>query len=113
MSGGDCEPHHANESTKHCAAVCHLFFCIKLGDYAATTHGKLQQAFGDDATSSAQAFRWQNVFSEGRNLVKDEQRSGRTSATRTGDNTARLRDLVRSYRRLTVRMIADEVNMNR
>jgi len=32
---------------------------------------------------------------------------------RTGDNTARVREFVRSDRRLTVRMIADEVNMNR
>jgi hypothetical protein len=52
------------------------------------------------------------VFSERKTLVEDEQRSGRPSATRTGDNTARL-ELVRSDRRLTVRMIADKVNMNR
>jgi hypothetical protein len=32
-------------------------FCVKLGDKATTTHGKLQQAFGDDAMSRAQAFR--------------------------------------------------------
>jgi len=88
-------------------------FCVKLGDNAITTHGKLQQAFGDDAMSKAQAFRWQKMFSEGRILVEDEQRSGRPSATRTGDNTARVRELVRHDRRLTVRMIADEVNMKR
>jgi len=34
-------------------------FCVKLGDNATTTHGKIQQAFGDDAMSKAQAFRWQ------------------------------------------------------
>ena len=49
----------------------------------------------------------------GRILAEDEQRSGRPSATRTGGNTARVRELVLSDRRLTVRMIADEVNMNR
>ena len=52
-----------------------------------------------------------NHFS-GRTLAGDEQRSGRPSATRTDDNTAWVRELVRSHRRLTVRMIADEVNMN-
>jgi len=51
--------------------------------------------------------------SEGRTLAEDEQRSGRPSATGTGDNTVRVRELVRSDRRLTVKMIADEVNMNR
>jgi hypothetical protein len=45
-----------NGSTEHRAAVRHLF-CAKLGDIAATAHGKLQQTFGDDATSRAQAFR--------------------------------------------------------
>ena len=53
------------------------------------------------------------MFSEGRTLVEDEQRSGRPSATRTGDNTARVRELVRSDRRLAVRMTVDKVNMNR
>ena len=53
------------------------------------------------------------MFSEGRNLIEDEQRNGRPSATRTGDNTTRVIELVRSDRRLTVKMIADEVNMNR
>jgi hypothetical protein len=32
------------------------FLCVKLGDSATTTHGKLQQAFGDDVMSTAQAF---------------------------------------------------------
>ena len=66
------------------------FFCVKLDDIVTTTLGKLQQAFGDDAMSRAQAFRWHKMFSEGRNIVEDEQRSGRPSTRRTGDNTARV-----------------------
>ena len=54
--------------------VCHLL-CVKLSDSATTTHGKLQQAFGDRAMSRAQAFRWHKIFSKGRTLVEDEQRS--------------------------------------
>ena len=53
-----------------------IFFFVKLGDNATTTHGKLQQVFEDDAMSKAQAFRWQKMFSEGRILLEDEQRSG-------------------------------------
>jgi hypothetical protein len=53
------------------------------------------------------------MFSEGRKLAEDEQRSGRPSTVRTGDNIARERELVRSDRRLTVQMPADEINMNR
>ena len=62
--------------------------------------------------SRAQAFRWHKMFSEGKTIVENE-RSGRPSTTLTSDNTARVRELVRSYRRLTVTMIADEVNVNR
>ena len=90
MSRRVCEPRHENGSTEHRAAVCHLLFCVKLGDSAATTHGKLQQAFGDDAMSKAQAFRWHKMFSEGRTIVEDEERSGRPPTTRTSDNTARV-----------------------
>jgi hypothetical protein len=78
-----------------------------------TAHGKLQQAFGDDAMSKAQAFRWHKMFYEGRTLVEDEQRSGRPSATGTGDNTAWVKEIVRADQRLTVRMIAGGVTMNR
>ena len=63
MSGGVCEPRHENGSTEHHAALCHLFFYVKLGDIATTAHGILQQAFGDDAMSRKQAFSLaQNVF---------------------------------------------------
>jgi hypothetical protein len=61
--------------------------------------------------SRAQAFRWHKL-SEGKALVEDEQHSRQPSTTRTGDNTAQVRELVWSDGRLTAKMIADEVNMN-
>ena len=95
------------------AAQKYAFFCVKLGDSAITTYGKLQQAFGDGAMSRGQAFRWHKMFSEGRNLSDDDQRSRRPATARTGDNTAGVRELVRSDRRLTVQVIADNLDMNR
>jgi hypothetical protein len=82
-----CEPRHENDNTEYRSAVYH-FFCVKLGDSATIALGKLQQAFGDDAMSRAQAFRWYKMFSEGRTIVEYEQRSGLPSTTRTSDNTA-------------------------
>jgi len=58
------------------AAVCLFCVCFKLGDSATITHGKLQQVFGDDAMSRAQALRWHKMFSESRTHIEDEQRSG-------------------------------------
>jgi len=86
------------------------FFCVKLGDGATRTHGKLQQAFGDEAMSRAKVFHWHKMFSEVRRIVEVEQRSGRPLTIRASDNT---RELVRSDRRLALEMIADEVNVNR
>jgi hypothetical protein len=69
-------------------AICFVCVCVDLSGSATTTHAKLQQAFGDDAMSKAQAFHSHKMFSEGRTLVEDEQRSRRPSTTRTSDNTA-------------------------
>jgi len=112
MSGGVCEPCNGNGSTEHRPTKCMPPFYVKLDDIATTTHGKLQQTFGDNTMSKAQTFRWHKMLSEGKNFIEVEQRSGRPSATWTGDNTARVRERGRSDRRLRVKMIADEVNVN-
>ncbi|KAL4126973.1 hypothetical protein QTP88_011171 [Uroleucon formosanum] len=87
-------------------------FCVKLGDSVAETYDKLVKVFGDEALSRAQAFRWHNNFKNGRESVGDEPRSGRPVEART-DNVQRVRTLVRQDRRLTVRMLADELNLKR
>lgn len=90
---------------------CAIKFCLKLGNNATKTLAKLQQAYGDAALSRDQVFKWFKAFSEGRELVEDESRSGRPSTSRNDENVERIRDLVRSDRRLTVRLIA-ELNLN-
>ena len=61
-------------------------------------------------------FTGHKMFSESRTIVEDEQGSGRPSTTRKSDNTERVREFVREFvrsdRRLTVKMIVDEVNVN-
>jgi len=52
-------------------------------------------------------------FSDGREQVEDEPRGGRLSASKTDDNMERVRSLVRSDRRLTLRMISSELSLNR
>ncbi|PRD34759.1 UNVERIFIED_CONTAM: hypothetical protein NCL1_13646 [Trichonephila clavipes] len=60
------------------------------------TFAKLEQAYGD----------------KGRESIEDEPHSGRPSVSKTTENVVRVRDLVRSDRRLTVRMIGEELNLN-
>ena len=51
-------------------------------------------------------------FLEGREQVEDEPRAGRPSTSKTDDNVERVRSFVRSDRRLTLRMISIELNLN-
>jgi hypothetical protein len=105
MSGGVCEHRHENGSTEHRAVARHFCVLNSVTVSATKIRGKLQQACEVEAIP--RAFRWHNTFSEGRTLVEDRQRSGRPLETRTDGNTSRVRELVRSDRRLTVIMIAD------
>ena len=56
--------------------------------------------------------RW-NVFSEGRESVTDEERSGRPATSRTEENIAKIRQIVRENCWLTVRSVAEQVNTDR
>ena len=52
-------------------------------------------------------------FSEGRESVTDEERSGRPATSRTEENIAKVGQTLRENRRLTVRSIAEQVNIDR
>ena len=58
-------------------------------------------------------YRWVKRFSEGRESVTDEERSGRPATSRTEENIANVRQILRENRRLTVRSIAGQVNIGR
>ena len=77
------------------------------------TYDKLQRAYGEHSLSRAQVFRWHKSFLEAREQVEHEPRAGRHSTSKTDDNVERVRSLVRSDRRLTLRMISSELNLNR
>ncbi|GFX00337.1 protein GVQW3 [Trichonephila clavipes] len=91
---------------------CAIKFCFRLGHNATETFAKLQQTYGESVLSRAQVFRWFKALSEGRESIEDEPRSRRPSVSKTDENVVRVRDLVRSDRRLTVRIIGEELNLN-
>ena len=53
------------------------------------------------------------TFSEGRESVTDEERSGRPATSRTEENIVKVRQIVPENRQLTVRSIAVQVNIDR
>ena len=58
-------------------------------------------------------YKWVKCFSEGRESVTDEERVGRPATSRTEENIAKARQIMRENRRLTVRRIAEQVNIDR
>ena len=69
--------------------------------------------YGDSAMKKKAVYKWVKRFSEGRESVTDEERSGRSATSRTEENIAKVRQTVRENRQLTVRSIAEQVNIDR
>ena len=58
-------------------------------------------------------YKWVERFSEGIGSVTDEERSGRTATSRTEEIIAKVRPILRENRRLTVRNVAEQANIDR
>jgi len=84
---------------------CAIKFCTKLNENATETYEKLKWAFGEHAVSMAQVFRLHTAFLDGRESVEDEPCSGRPFTSKTEENVTKGWALVRSDRRMTIRMI--------
>jgi hypothetical protein len=85
-------------------------FCVKVGEGATDTYGKIEKAFGNDSVSHTQVFWWYKEFARERETVEDEQRSGRPAFVRIGTDVNRVRAFVRQDGRSTIGMTADDLN---
>ena len=92
---------------------CAIKFCVKLNENATETCEKLRRAYGEHALSRTWVFRWHKTFLDDRECVEDEPYCGRPCTSKTDENMTKVRDLVRSDRRLTVRMISSVFNLDR
>nr|XP_045001724.1 protein GVQW3 isoform X2 [Jaculus jaculus] len=88
-------------------------FCVKRNKSASETHHLLKEAYGDEVMSRARVFDWHKRFKEGREDIRDDARSGRPITHRTDENIRKVKDLVCSNRQLTVRMMAEELNLDK
>lgn len=88
-------------------------YCVKLNKSASETHYLLKEAYGNEVMSRARVFDWHKRFKEGREDVRDDARSGRPVTHRTDENIQKVKDLVYSNRQLTVRMMAEKLNLDK
>ena len=59
------------------------------------------QVNGDNAMKKTAVYKWVKCLSERRESVTDEERSGRPATSRTEENIAKIRTIVRENRRLS------------
>ena len=82
-------------------------FLVKLGKNVPGIHHILQQVCGEYALKRRTVLKWVQHFQEGRENPKHDAKSARLSTSSGNGNIDRVRSLVLSDRRLTVRMIAE------
>ena len=83
-------------------------FCFKTGKSATETLQIVNAAYGDQALSRSNVFRWYGRFRHGREDIENDPRSGRPTECRNDNNVELLQN-----RHLSLRMLADEVNIGK
>jgi len=86
-------------------------FCFKVRLSATETLVLVQTANGDEALNRSNVFRRYSRFRNGRELVEDYGRGGRPKSTRTEVNIVAVANLVKNYRRIASRIIAESLNI--
>ena len=76
-------------------------FLVKLGKSGNEIREILVQVCGDNAMKKTTVYRRAKRFSEGRESVTEEERSGRPATSRTEENIAKIRQIMRKNRRLS------------
>jgi len=64
-------------------------FLVKIGKSGNEIRQMLVQIYGDNAMKKITVYNWVKRFSEGRESVSDEERSGWTATSRTEENIAK------------------------
>jgi len=67
---------------------------VKLGKSVKEIREMLVQVYGDNAVKKTAVYKWVKRFSEGRESVTDEERSGRPATSRTEENIEKIRQIV-------------------
>ncbi|KAL4132596.1 hypothetical protein QTP88_009720 [Uroleucon formosanum] len=73
----------------------------------------LCEVYGEECLSRARVFDWYKQFCSGREDVEDDDRSGRPTTSSTNENVEKIDKIIRQYRRLSFRAVAEMVNIDR
>lgn len=91
---------------------CMILYDFQRGLQVKESHENLVKAWGDAAPSLSTIRYWYHQFEHGRTSVEDEPRSGRPVEAVTPENIARVAELVKEHRNITVREIEGELGIS-
>lgn len=89
-----------------------LKFCYSNEIKAADALKMLQKAYGDSAMSQTQVYYWYKEFKEGRLEVEDLPHDRRPQSSCSEENIEKVKEMVLENRRVTVREIAEDINIS-
>ena len=68
--------------------------------------------YGDAAVTMKTVYKWFERFRNCCESVEDEERSGRPSTSKTPENVEIVNEMIRSNRRLTIRVVSEDLNIS-
>ena len=71
------------------------------------------KVYGKECMSRTRVFEWHKRFHEGRTDVEDDERSRRPTISKTTNNNREIEKIVREDRRLSIRLIAERMSINK
>lgn len=86
-------------------------FLITEGIVPKAISERLRTVYGDNALSYATVKRWVVHFNSGNKEITDKPRSGRPVSAATAENKARVDELIRADRRITLQNIMDDIGI--
>ncbi|UYV77682.1 hypothetical protein LAZ67_15001917 [Cordylochernes scorpioides] len=87
-------------------------FCVKNEIKCADAFRMLTVAYGEATLDRSNVYRWYKMFSEGREDVNDEERTGRLSTSTTDEKINEVEKMILANRRITVREVAEDLNIS-
>lgn len=89
-----------------------IFYDFKKGLQVNQSHESLCSVLGEEAPSLSTVRYWFHQFEQGRESLEDEPRSGRPVEAVTPENVARVQELLKLHRNITVREIQEDLRIS-
>jgi hypothetical protein len=86
-------------------------FCFKLGESATETHDLLVEVYGEAAVSRKTVYKRFENFRSGSESIAKEETPGRHSSLCRDESISKVKEMIYSNRGLTIREIADDLNI--